>query len=237
MPLKTFIFNDYRFEDLYLLQGRKKSPFSPIKRELIQYQSGFRLKKSTRDPLEISQPIGFLANNDTHFLNIIEHLTSKLLTDDWRTLKFEDEPGRSYKAILQNGIDDFEKMANYGSGTLNFVALYAEGEETYLELTSSFIEFTVKGQVKTDWTSKTTFSAAANKYTLEAEGHGQVILNYNFIAGDVLTIDYHKRKVLLNGKNLATAIALNTVWFQLMPGNIKIKASAATKLQYQERFH
>jgi predicted phage tail component-like protein len=237
MPLKSFIFNNHRIEGIYLLQGRNKSPFSPVIRELTEYSGGHRLKKTTRGLIEISQPISFLEDGDEQFINKVEYLTEKLIFDDFKTLIFEDEPRRSYPAVLMNDVSDFERMLNYGKGTLSFTALYAAGKEIELNLMPERRSYFITGQRETDWISRTTFKAATSEFVLEEAAGGRIILNYEFIQGDVLMIDYHKRKVLLNGKSLATAIALNTVWFPLLPGTMNLKASADTTLEYQERFH
>jgi predicted phage tail component-like protein len=237
MPLKGFEFNNQRSENIYMLRGRSKSPFSPLEREIISYQGGHRLKRTTRGLIEISQPVGFKVKDDEQHVSIIEEMTGWLIQDTWCPLKFDDEPGRVYPAVLQNSMDDLEKIAILREGTLAFVAKYTGGRTLQLSLKPTAQAHFISGQRETDWISKTTFKAATSKFVLEEAAGGRIILNYEFIQGDVLTIDYHKRKVLLNGKSLATAIALNTVWFPLRPGTMNLKASADTMLEYQERFH
>ncbi|MFD1707564.1 hypothetical protein ACFSCZ_12600 [Siminovitchia sediminis] len=51
---------------------------------------------------------------------------------------------------------------------------------------------------------------AADAVTGKNKG-GKIILNYNFIAGDVLVIDYETRDIFLNDKDLAVSIALESV--------------------------
>jgi phage-related protein len=81
------------------------------------------------------------------------------------------------------------------------------------------------------------FSLPQSQFTLENNQGGKIILNYSFIAGDRLEIDYLERKVTLNGKDLAIAISLDTVWFDLKPGQVQLKASHSTALTYTERFY
>lgn len=237
MPLKGFEFNNRRSDNIYMLKGRSKSPFSPLEREIVSYPGGHRLKKTTRGLIEINQPVGFKAKSDQQHVNIIEEMTNWLIQDSWCPLKFDDEPGRIYPAILQNSMDDLEKIATLREGTLSFTALYASGDIKELNLISTRRSYLISGQRETDWTSETKFTAPTSKYIMEETGGGRIILNYNFIAGDVLTIDYHKRKVLLNGNSLASAIALSTEWFPLRPGTMTMQATENTIMSYFERFH
>ncbi|SNZ14550.1 putative phage tail component, N-terminal domain-containing protein [Terribacillus aidingensis] len=237
MPLNGFEFNNRRSDNIYMLRGRSKSPFSPLEREVVKYSGGHRLKKTTRGLIEINQPVGFKVKNDEEQMQIVKWMTDWLITESWCPLKFDDEPGKVYPAVLQNDMNDFEKMATLRQGTLSFTALYAAGKEIELNLLPDRRSYFITGQRETDWTSKTTFEAPTSKYIIEEAGGGRIVLNYNFIAGDVLTIDYHKRKVLLNGENLATAIALSTVWFPLHPGTMTINATENTIMTYVERFH
>ncbi|RST60235.1 hypothetical protein D5F11_007200 [Siminovitchia terrae] len=120
---------------------------------------------------------------------------------------------------------------------VEFACLYKMGAEHTLSITTSNQIFTIGGQESTPWTSRTRFTVPQSSFSLETSKGGKVLLNYDFIAGDVLEIDYGKRDVRLNGKDLAVSIAFETVWKELEPGVVQIKASHQTELMYSERYY
>lgn len=236
MPGDSMTFNNSRKPRIYLLEGRTKSPFFPVNRTFVKYAGGYRLKKTDKGLLEIQQPIGFTVQDDEHALAIRDELTSWLITDDWAPLEFDNEPGRIYQAIVQNSMDDFNRFAHLRQGTIQFVAVSAEGSTHDLSVLTTYQTFTIGGQEEAPWTSRTVFTAAASQYVLETNEGGKIILNFSFISGDVLEIDYFKRKVTLNGASLAVAVSLQTQWAPLTPGFMTIKASRATTVTYTERY-
>jgi predicted phage tail component-like protein len=233
----SFSFNNIRKSYVYMLEGRMKAPFAPIHRTIVKFPGGHRLKKSERGLLDIHQPIGFVAIDNITALNIKDDLASWLVTENPVPLQFDDEPGRTYMAVVQNTLEDFDKFVRLRKGTIQFVSLESLGQTHNLNIHTEFETFTILGQDKTPWTSKTTFAGSANQYILENNQGGKIILNYNFIAGDVLEIDYKKRKVTLNGNLLQTAISIYSHWFDLKPGQMQIKASHPTTLTYTERYY
>lgn len=235
--LKSLSFNGVRNDSIYLLRGRTKSPFHPIQREIVNTNGRHRLKKTERGLLEINQPIGFVAKEDQTQIEIIEQLTSWLITNDWAMLSFDDEPGRRYEALLQNDMSDFEKISWLREGTLQFIAKDTFGADKMINVGPNFSSHIITGQTETPWNSRTRFSVPQSSFTIETNKGCKIILTYDFIAGDVLEIDYDKRDVRLNGKNLAVSIALETVWKELEPGQVQIKASHPTELVFSERYY
>ncbi|WP_167578539.1 distal tail protein Dit [Jeotgalibacillus proteolyticus] len=222
---------------IFLVKGRRKAPFSPISRNIRKYKKGHRLVSTETELLEILQPFAFEASNDDDELAFMDELSEWLVTEEICPLQFDDEPGRTYHAVVQNTIDDFEKIGSYRVGTIQFLSFYSTGESHSLALGTSFNPFTIKGKKKTPWTSRTTFTVPQSSFTLENNLGGKVVLKYNFVGGDVLEIDYDKRKVMLNGNALQVALQIQSVWFDLKPGQLQLKASHATTLSYMERFY
>jgi predicted phage tail component-like protein len=200
---------------------------------------GARLRSTDVDPLPISQPVGFRVKDDEHALQIKDELAAWLITEEPAPLQFDDEPGRTYYALLQGTIEDFDKFVNQRKGTLNFLCLdpYGYGETRNLNIGTSFNTHSVGGQVKTPWSSRTVFSVAASSFTMENNQGGRILLNHNFIAGDVLEIDYKRRKITRNGEDLAVALSMSSHWFELKPGSMQLRASHATTVTYSERYY
>src|SRR5690606_22280904 len=135
--------------------------------------------------------------------------------------------------VIENAMDDFEKIARLRRGTIRFVATQVFGSSQALALSPTSQTYIITGQAPTPWKSKTVFQVNANRFEIESDT-GKVILNYNFISGDVLEVDYEKRRVLRNGVRLDIAIDMETRWFELKPGRIELKASHETEVSYSE---
>ncbi|MFC7364543.1 MULTISPECIES: distal tail protein Dit [Bhargavaea] len=161
-----------------------------------------------------------------------------LLIGSKKELRFTDE--EAYFIGTLSGGETPEETSNDIIGTLNFICSdpVKRKAQKVLPVTTTFSPFTITGQDKTPWISRTTFPAPASSYVLETNKGGRIELKYSFIAGDVLEIDYEKRKITLNGKNIQTAMQIvPTRWFMLVPGAVEMKASHATTVEYTERFY
>lgn len=121
--MKSLTFNGVRKPWLYLLRGREKPPFASVQRNLLTVpgMDGAHLQSSETEPLLISQPVGFKVSSDEHALQLKEELAEWLITDEPVPLEFDDEPGRIYYAIVENTLDDFEKIATLRQGTIQFI--------------------------------------------------------------------------------------------------------------------
>lgn len=237
--LKSMTFNGQRNDDIYLVEGREKSPFRGLNRDISRIGKYHRLRKTEKELLPIIQPIGFKSKGDEHQLEVIERLTDWLITDDWAILSFDDEPGRSYLAVLENDMSDFERMARtpLRQGTLEFTAKATLGEQKTITLGTSSKYHKITGQESTPWTSKTIFKKSADHFFIKGAYGRNVTLNYEFVEGDVLEIDYDTRDVFLNGDDLAVAVSLQTDWFELPVGSVNLYASHETELTYSERYY
>lgn len=126
-------FNHIKKPWIYLRRGRKKAPFAPLKRNLLYVPGmpGAHLQSTDTDVLAIEQPIGFRADTDQKALQLKDELASWLITKDPVPLQFDDEPGRTYYAVVQNTLEDFEKLVTLRQGTIQFLCLdpYGYGPE------------------------------------------------------------------------------------------------------------
>ncbi|GAA5416192.1 hypothetical protein Pryu01_01224 [Paraliobacillus ryukyuensis] len=146
---ESLTFNGIRKEWLYIERGRSKPPFAARKRNLLTMPGyhGARLESTEIDSLVIHQPIGFRIIDDDDALAKKDELAAWLLTDEPVPLEFDDEPGRIYYAVVENTIDDFEKISVLRSGTITFVCPdpYAFGEEIVEGLTGQGTIIDVQG--------------------------------------------------------------------------------------------
>lgn len=152
--MKSLTFNGIRKPWLYLLQGRVKTPFAPITRNLLRIpgRPGAILQSSETEPLVIYQPIGFVVNDHADALAKKDELASWLVTDDPVPLEFDDEPGRTYYAVVQNTITDFEQFVNQRRGTIEFLVLdgYGYGPELEAVFPSDIVTLTNEGTAEAE---------------------------------------------------------------------------------------
>lgn len=115
-------FNGVRKEYLVTLRGKRRPPWAPLERDLIQipgmvgaYHSGNRVQ-----PRRLNIPVLIETKNLNELQKIKEDMASWLLTDGPKELIFDDEPDRTYFAMLdgEHGIDEIIRV---GVGMLNFV--------------------------------------------------------------------------------------------------------------------
>ncbi|UOQ85697.1 distal tail protein Dit [Gracilibacillus salinarum] len=154
MAYESITFNGIRKDWLYIERGRSKPPFAARKRNLLTvpgYPGGY-LASTDIDPLPISQPVGFRIKDDADALTKKDELAEWLLTDKPVPLKFDDEPGRIYYAVVQNTLDDFEKMAVLRRGTIQFICPdpYAYGPEKPFSATSDYFNIKNEGTAEAE---------------------------------------------------------------------------------------
>ncbi|WP_307341609.1 distal tail protein Dit [Caldalkalibacillus uzonensis] len=154
MPLKNLTFNGVRKPWLYLLAGRQKAPFAPMRRNLLTVpgKPGAYLQSSEVEPVVIHQPIGFDATDDVHALQLKDELATWLITDEPVPLQFDDEPGRTYYAVVQNTLEDFTRFMNFRQGTIQFLCLdpYSYGPELTATFPSDVVTLTNNGTAPAD---------------------------------------------------------------------------------------
>ncbi|WP_188859565.1 distal tail protein Dit, partial [Oceanobacillus indicireducens] len=178
--MKSLTFNGVRKSWLYLLRGRSKPPFAPVQRNLLSIPGmpGAHLQSSQTQPLVINQPIGFKAEDDEYALQLKDELADWLITDKPVPLEFDDEPGRVYFAVVENTLDDFEKMATLRKGTIQFVCpdSFGYGPELTHRFSSDVRTITNKGTAKAkpiiEMTAKesVTYALIQNQNDLEQLG-------------------------------------------------------------------
>lgn len=236
------IFNGISKDYLTVKQGVKRPAIAPIEYDIKQNpRVGGRIRKTQLKPLEIQVPVFLTRPVGLSWEDIKADLSTWLFHKEDKELTFKSflkmGVNRHYMARL-NDID-LDEEQDFAEGTISFTCQnpFRFSPEKTINLTTTTQTFTVGGQESTPWISKTVFSASANKFEFETNKGGKIILNFNFIVGDVLTIDYNKRQVRLNGNDLAISIDLATVWFELEPGIHLIKASHNTELTYSERYY
>lgn len=188
---------------LYLLEGRQKAPFAPINRNVVRVPGmpGGYLITSDRDVMIINQPVGFVIKNDMDALSLKDELASWLYTSEPVELTFDDEPGRTYYAVVQNTLEDFAKFAELRDGTIQFLLVDPHGygtERTYPLSSVSRIpnEGTTDSYPVFDLTvtKDSSLITIANNDNLTPQGEGRVVYLGETVSADETPVE---RKTLI----------------------------------------
>lgn len=137
--MKSFTFNDVRKDWIVLRPGRKKVPFPGINRTTVEVpgMDGAHLTSQRLEPIVIEQPFRYVAETDEEALQLKDELADWLYTTKPAPLTFDDEPGRTYFAVVQGTIDDFDKNTRVvREGTISFLCVdpFSYGDETSIDI-------------------------------------------------------------------------------------------------------
>lgn len=173
-----------------------------------------------------------------------EDMAQWLIHDDYKHLEFKDEPDRFYVAKVEDEMF-LEEFSYWAEGILAFVCKEKYSHEREIPIDTTATE-TIKGHKSTPWKTKTVFSVNQTGYKLQFNSPGetglreinQIALNYNFMRGDVLEIDYSKRKVTLNGVDRSNILViLQSNYMELPVGEVEFVVNHETEFYYNERYY
>ncbi|WP_277679541.1 distal tail protein Dit, partial [Gracilibacillus dipsosauri] len=151
--MQTLSFNNVTKPWIYLLEGRQKAPFAPRTNSLLYVAGmpGAYIESSETGVLYITQPVGFVVEDDVDALNKVDELASWLLTSEPVPLTFSDEPNRTYYAKIDGTIEEFRKFVNQRRGTITFICPdpHKYGPELEAIFPSDVTNVTVNGTAAT----------------------------------------------------------------------------------------
>ena len=180
---------------MYLLQGRKESPFAPIANNLLSVPGmvGAHVISSETGMLYVQQPVGFIVRDKEQEQQILDELKLWLLTDEMKEIQFSDNPSRTYVGKIDGDMADYEKFVSLRSGTLTFLCdPYKYAPERTAILGGQGTIINVPGTAPTspifelDVTEDTTFVMVAN------ENNEYMMLGKPFSAGQNVFEKYER---------------------------------------------
>lgn len=117
-----FTFNGIRKDYVFVLSGFSRPAWSPIERDILKTPGtpGGRLLQTNTDVRKITVPIMIRATNVLGMQKMQEDLAAWLVTDQPCELIFDDEPDRTYLAVIDGSFDP-EEIIKRGKGELTFV--------------------------------------------------------------------------------------------------------------------
>lgn len=229
------IFNGVEKDYVKVNMGLFRPPTPPIEFNTTERRrGGSKTRKKRFTDMTLPVPVTIRSDQPIEYLK--EEISDWLYHEEPKKLIFKQIPDRYYLAEYESM--ELNERHKYAKGTIYFyLALgYRFGENKTLNVTSSNQSFNITGQEEAPWQSETVFDDSTSQYKLESNT-GKIILNFDFVSGDVLRIDYKTRSITLNGVNIDVGLSLNSEWFDLNPGYMTLSASDETELTYTERFY
>lgn len=237
------IFNGIEKDYVTVLRGRERPAWASKDREISDRHI---LTKTTIGPREISVPVKIDHKGFSDLQRIKEDLAGWLVTERPKPLEFADDPNRFYLAVV-DGTMDLDEFLYWGEGLIKFVCpdpfKYSDKKQINVNLTNNKI---IEGHTFTPWKTKTTFTENQTGYELQFNSPGKtdlrdickIKLNYEFIRGDVLEIDYRKRRITVNGVDRSNILViLQSNYMELPIGEVEFEANHETSLYYNERYY
>ncbi|MFA2606304.1 distal tail protein Dit [Bacillus cereus] len=122
MGNSSFTFNNIRKDYISLLMGFNRPVLAPVRRELLKvpHRPGGYLLNTVTEERQIDVPFIIKAKNQRDLQKIKEDLANWLMTDQPCELVFDDEPDRTYLAVLDGSVN-LEELVFRGKGILTFI--------------------------------------------------------------------------------------------------------------------
>lgn len=175
-------------------------PPRTINTQEIPLQGGEQFVNVKDDTLEISIEVTIDAPDYEAFQEKLDAIGEKLGSDQPKRLQFSDERG-FYMAIL-TGNTEYAQGRPLGEVTLTFLCPrpYRYGEEQTQTLTGSGGVINREGRKKVSPVFDVTFQEATDRFRIRKASTGeQIIVEYDFTADSVMTIDAGKREIDIDG--------------------------------------
>lgn len=117
----SFTFNGVRKNYLFVLLGFSRPAWAPIERDILKVpaKAGGYLLQTNTDVRTIKVPV-VLKSSAATMQKTKEDLANWLVTDNPCELIFDDEPDRTYMAVI-DGEDSLEELIFRGKGELTFI--------------------------------------------------------------------------------------------------------------------
>lgn len=205
---------------------------------LPRRKGGARLRNRRIGALEMAIPVVYNRRDSGKTWDEIKReLVEILYRPKPSKISFSHGDGKYYLAyIVAIEVTEEHEYAAKGNVVIagDFSAMY--GDEITLTFGDNSDYFHIEGQQPADWVARIEFNSDQTEYVLESNC-GSIEIYYEFIAGDVLEIDYKTRGIRLNGEDIDVGISLASVWFALSPGYMNLSASHPTALSYVSRYY
>lgn len=231
----SFTFNNVKKPNIYLLNTESRPLWSTLRRDsaVIPLRAGAYPGKLNYGTRQLEVPIGIKHEGYVNLQKLKEELASWLIHSEPRPLVFDDESDRTYYAVI-DGATNLEEFLKFGKGVLFFTCYdpFKYGTQQIVPLSTAAIHN--DGSEPTNLILNITFSQAASEIKISHNATGQYVrVIYNFVAGDRLTIDLTKRKIIINDNLQMATYDWKSRPFQLLAGsnNFTVSPSNVANIQ------
>lgn len=168
--MSKLTFRGIQKDYLTVLLGTKRPPWAKIKRNVLTLSKrpGGLLEDTDTEPRIIDVPVIIQAESFLGLQKIKEDLADWLITENPEELVFEDEPDRTYMAIVDGNLD-LDEFVDRGQGVITFLCLDpfkygTEKQVNFLNAGSFIVDGTVDALPIIEVTLKadTTYVAISN---------------------------------------------------------------------------
>lgn len=220
------IFNGIEKEYVTVLRDRKR-PF---------------FEKDNERVVEV--PVLIKHRGFSHYQKLKEDIAEWLVHEEEKELIFKDDDDRCYFAKVDE-ITEGDEYQNMAFATITFICHSKYSLERNILIDTTITE-NINGHESTSWKTKTKFTANQSGYELQFNSPDKsdlrdickIKLNYEFIRGDVLEVDYSKRKITVNGVDRSNILViLQSNYTELPVGDVEFSVSEETELYYHERYY
>lgn len=236
------IFNGIEKDYIYILRGRERPFFAPLQRNFRDIEN---LVNTDRGVRVMPIPIGIKYDRISDLERLKEDIAGWLVHEKPKRLEFKDDPDRLYYAVVDDTINNGFLYNQATEATINFICGYKYSHERNLSIDDTLTS-NIEGHKSTPWKTKTIFTDETSSYELQFNSPGKtdlrdinkIKLNYEFVAGDVLEIDYSKRKITVNDVDRSNILViLQSNYMELPIGEVEFSVSHETELFYHERYY
>ncbi|XQY90638.1 distal tail protein Dit [Metabacillus sp. HB246100] len=171
----------------------------------------------------------------------VDFLNSILTVGKVVPVIYSDEPDMTYYAYL-SGQPDWDEGFYKINGTLPLIRKpYKYGNEMIIDSIDGNINVNNNGLINKNFNVQVVFNDSVNEYKIIKQSTGEFVrVIYNFVATDILEIDFTKRKILINGIVQMPTLDIASSWFFLDRGNNTIviddPLTSESDLTYRPRF-
>lgn len=127
-------FNGIKKDYIVTLRGKKRPPWSPLRRNLVEVPGKVGAYNESTDvlPRILEIPLVIDTKSLKDLQKVKEEVAAWLVTDEPKELIFDDEPDRVYYAMVESEFD-VEEIVRVGGGILKFICPdpYKYGAETH----------------------------------------------------------------------------------------------------------
>ncbi|MDA1477263.1 phage tail family protein [Bacillus sp. CLL-7-23] len=242
----SFTFNGISKDFVHVTIETERPIWAPVEREIVEIpgRQGAYLRRTKTKPRILAVNIVIKGVSDLQKAK--EEIADWLITDEPEALIFPDEPDRTYYGMI-DGEGQLAELFKFGKATVNFICPdpYKYGLEHSFEIGNPpdpIGHVQSAGSAPTYPIVECTFAEPADQYEIQLLNDDEsvkafVLLNFDFIAGDQLILDFANRSATLNGEDKKTAYHHTSDFFKIPPKrDTLIRVTQPSTIRFTDKY-